>query len=94
MKRAHRRDHQLPAHFDTNPVLPDGLHIGGPLVDEGDIQPGSSHVGADAGTVGAGAKDGYFHVFGIGGAVIVRSGFWPRKRQADAPALPRQSTKR
>ena len=77
MKRPHRRNHQLAADLDANPVLPDRLHVGGPLIDEGDIQPGPSDIGTDAGAIGARAEDGNFHVLGIGwGRHAFRSGDW------------------
>ncbi|MND00066.1 hypothetical protein D3C83_185600 [compost metagenome] len=64
MERADRRHHLAVRHLDADPGRLQGLDLGRPLVDDGDIVARLRQVGGNAAADGAGAQYGYlfFHL--------------------------------
>ena len=54
---AHRCDDALVGHVDPHTVPTHGLDMGGPLIDEGDIEPGKSEVGRDRRSLRTGSEE-------------------------------------
>ena len=57
MDRVDRRRVGAVQGFDGDPALAHGLHMGGPEVDHGDVEPGGGEVRRDAASVRAGGQD-------------------------------------
>ena len=53
-----RRDHGLFRHPDLDAVRTHRVDVGGPLFDEGDVEPGLHEVGTDSGALCAGSEEG------------------------------------